>query len=272
MESTSLVKALGLLEATAGQPAGRTLAALAAEVGLAKPTAHRILKSLTALGYLQRTATGVYRQTAQMNRLVSGEPHRHLQAVAEPILQQLHEQTQETVNLGVLRNGQIVYLQVLESQQPLRRVATPNSVDPFHTTALGRAIVSHLPEGQRQSLLSAAKLDRRTVHTNVDRAKLVRILDQAAHDGCAIEVDQTDLGVTCIGAPILEDGTALAAISLSVPTARADRDALAALVKAVRGAARAVSIQLQQPAAELPKTRSPKQRSKRPKATARARH
>jgi IclR family acetate operon transcriptional repressor len=53
MESTSLTKALGLLEATAGHPAGRSLADLAAEVGMPKPTAHRILKSLTALGYLE---------------------------------------------------------------------------------------------------------------------------------------------------------------------------------------------------------------------------
>ena len=78
MESTSLTKALGLLEATAGHPAGRSLADLAAEVGMPKPTAHRILKSLTALGYLERPASGVYRQSPQMQRLVSDASVRRL--------------------------------------------------------------------------------------------------------------------------------------------------------------------------------------------------
>ena len=57
MESNSLTKALGLLEATAGHPEGRSLAKLASEVGMPKPTAHRILKTLTALGYLERPAS-----------------------------------------------------------------------------------------------------------------------------------------------------------------------------------------------------------------------
>jgi DNA-binding IclR family transcriptional regulator len=244
MESTSLVKALGLLEALAGEPDGRSLAALATEVGLAKPTAHRILKTLTALGYLERTATGVYRQTPQMNRLISSEQHRHVLELAEPILRALHEKTRETVNLGVLRYDQIVYLQVLESTQPLRRVATKNSVDPFYSTALGRAIASHLPETQRTSLVNVARLKQRTTHTNIDRKSLVGILDQAASDGYAMEVDETDVGVTCIGAPILEQGIAIAAISLSVPTARATGDALVGLIAGVRRAATVVSDQL----------------------------
>ena len=78
MELTSLSKALGLLEATAGHADGRTLADLAAEVGMPKPTAHRILKTLTTLGYLERPSAGVYRQSMQANRLVSDEATRRL--------------------------------------------------------------------------------------------------------------------------------------------------------------------------------------------------
>ena len=82
MESTSLTKALGLLEATAGHPQGRSLAELAAEVGMPKPTAHRILKSLTTLGYLERPRSGVYRQSPLVQRLVSDAAGRHLVAAA----------------------------------------------------------------------------------------------------------------------------------------------------------------------------------------------
>ncbi len=247
MESSSLVKALGLLEATAQEPAGRGLAILAAEVGLAKPTAHRILKTLVALGYLERSAGGVYRQTLQVNRLVSGEQPRRLLSIAEPVLRELHASTRETVNLGVLRYHQVVYLQVLESPQPLRRVATLNSTDPFHSTSLGRAIAGHLPAEQRESLLAAARLEKRTPRTTVDRAALSTILERVARDGYAVELDETDIGVTCIGAPIFEGGKPVAAISLSVPTARADRGALESFVRFVCAAARQVSTQLGKP-------------------------
>lgn len=248
MESTSLVKALAVLEATAADPAGRSLATLAAEVALPKPTIHRILKTLVTLGYLEHTSLGVYRQTPKVQRLVSNNQTGQLAAVADPVLRRLHGSTQETVNLGVLRGDQIVYLQVLESTQPLRRVATPSSVDPFHTTALGRAIVSHLPAVEQEALVRRAKLEKRTPHTNVDPASLTGILVQAKHDGYSLEVDETDVGVTCIGAPVLQNGVALGAISISVPTARASGEALSAIIEKVCGAAQDISRRLTTPA------------------------
>lgn len=244
MESTSLVKALGLLEATAQAAAGRQLADLAAEVGLAKPTAHRILKTLTSLGYLERTAGGVYRQTSQVQRLVSNDLDHRLHSVAAPLLNELHQKTLETVNLGVLRYDRVIYLTVLESPQPLRRVATPNSVDPFHCTALGRAIASHLPDEQRESLLQVARLDPSTNRTNTDRRKLEAILAKAARDGYAVEVDETDVGVTCVGAPILLGNVACAAVSLSVPTVRASDKLLPGLIACVRQTVRSISAAL----------------------------
>ena len=89
MESNSLTKALGLLEATAGHPEGRSLAELASEVGMPKPTAHRILKTLTALGYLERPASGVYRQSPQVKRLVSDAAVRRLIDAATRPLREL---------------------------------------------------------------------------------------------------------------------------------------------------------------------------------------
>ncbi len=233
MESTSLVKGLGLLEATALDPNGRLLAALAAEVGLSKPTAHRILKTLTKLGYLERAPGGIYRQSRKVQRLVCNGAIQDLLAVAEPHLKQLHERTLETVNLGVLRSDRVIYLRVLESPQPLRRVATPNSVDPFHSTALGRAIAARLAPEERESLLELAQLETNTPRTRADRKSLMAILDQVAREGYAVEVDETDVGVTCIGAAILEADVPVAAVSISVPTARAAGKQLRLLVAAV---------------------------------------
>jgi DNA-binding IclR family transcriptional regulator len=243
MESTSLTKALGLLEATAGHPDGRSLSDLAAELGMPKPTAHRILKSLTALGYLERPASGVYRQSPQMQRLVSDASVRRLIDAAARPLRDLHAKTQETVNLGMLRHDRVIYLDVIECTLPLRRVATRTS-DPFHTTALGRAIASRLPADRRTRLLARAKLDRLTTATIADRRRLSAEIEKAARQGYAIEESETDVGVACIGAPVCLGDEVLAAVSVSLPTARLDAAGRRRLVALVQKTAKTISTRL----------------------------
>jgi len=246
MESTSLTKALGLLEATAGHPQGRSLADLAAEVGMPKPTAHRLLKTLTALGYLERPAAGVYRQSPQVQRLVSDESVRLLVDAAAGPLRDLHTKTRETVNLGILRHDRVLYVDVLECTLPLRRVATRTS-DPFHTTALGRAIASRLPAERLARLLGRARLERRTAATITDRRRLAAAIATAAGQGHAVEENETDLGVTCIGAPVLDGDAVVAAISVSLPTARLEALGRQRLVDLVRETAARISARLRSP-------------------------
>jgi DNA-binding IclR family transcriptional regulator len=243
MESTSLTKALGLLEATAGHPAGRSLADLAAEVGMPKPTAHRILKTLTSLGYLERPGSGVYRQSPRVNRLVSDAAVRRLVDAAARPLRDLHAQTQETVNLGMLRHDRVLYLDVIECTLPLRRVAARTS-DPFHTTALGRAVASRLPEEHRARLLARAKLERCTAATIVDRRRLAAELDRARRQGYVVEENETDLGVACIGAAVGAGDEVAGAISVSLPTARLDAANRRRLIDLVRRTARTISARL----------------------------
>jgi IclR family transcriptional regulator, KDG regulon repressor len=241
MESTQLVKLFGLLETLAGHADGLPLAELAAEVGLAKPTAHRILKSLVALGYAERADGGVYRTTPAFRRLAAGADDRSLVRLADKPLRDLHRTTEETVNLGVLRHTRIVYLTVLESPQPLRRMVSPAMTDPFACTALGRAIVAHLPAARQAFLLKSVAIERRTPRTVVEPKELAAILADVRQTGVAVEEEETDLGVMCIGAPVFDRDGVAAAVSLTVPTVRATQVRRATLVELVRKAAVAVS-------------------------------
>jgi DNA-binding IclR family transcriptional regulator len=269
MESTSLTKALGLLEATAGHPDGRSLADLAAEVGMPKPTAHRILKTLTALGYLERPASGVYRQSPQVQRLVSDAAVRRLIDAAARPLRDLHAKTKETVNLGILRHDRVIYLDVLECTLPLRRVATRTS-DPFHTTALGRAIAARLPAELRSRLLDRARLTRRTNATITDRRRLAAEIERTARRGYAIEENETDVGVACIGMAVCVGDGAAGAISVSLPIARLDAASRRRLVDLVRKTARSISARLNASPGGRPTPRprcpSPRGRAKRARA------
>ena len=222
MESGTLVKAFDLLEALADRGKTATLAELAASVHLTKPTAHRILRSLLALGYVQHQPGGIYGLTPKLRWLTMGLGDRHLAAVAYPLLLRLHNDTKEEANLGVLKRGRISYISVLECSQSLRRVTDSQESDPIFCTALGRAIVAHLPIARQRQLLDSVPVEPRTPRTVTSPLEIRKILSTARSDGYAIERDQTDLGVTCIAAPVLLRGNPMAAISVSAPSARVD--------------------------------------------------
>ena len=244
MDSSVVSKLLGIFEATAGRADGVPLVEISAEVGLAKPTAHRILKQLVATGFMERCGPGVYRQTPQAWRLVSLDGDRRLTRAADKPLQNLWQATGETANVGVLRQGKVVYLTVLESPQPLRRSVSPTMTDPFACTALGRAIAAHLPAERLDYLLEHTAMEKRTPNTNVDPAAIRELLQAARDQGYAVEEDETDLGVMCLGAAIFDDGRVVAGVSLSAPTARASRGQRKAWAEEVRAAADDITARL----------------------------
>ena len=220
MESAHLVKVFSILEATAGKPQGVALADLAATVGLPKSTTHRLLKTLCTLGYTAKTDGGVYRQTGLIKRLAVGANDPYWVSVADPVMRQLHQQTGETINLGILRFEKVCYLHVIETKQTLRRSVSPQMTDPCFSTSLGRAIVAFLPTERQEFLLRHATIEKRTPKTVVDPDELMTILRQVRADGLATESDQTDLGVSCIAAPVFDAEGIAAAISLSAPQVR----------------------------------------------------
>lgn len=245
MESTVLVKAFRLLESLGGA-GDRSLGDLAGNLGMSKPTAHRVLSSLVELGYVQRRETGVYRLTDKLRRIAPPNDSTDLLAFARPVLVALHKRTGETTNLGVLRGSKVEYLLVLESTHALRRVVANTDADPFHCTSLGRAIVAHLPPAVRDELIAGAEMVRRTPKTVTQRTQLRGILDRVRETGYAIEEDETDVGVVCVGAPVFDRDSVCAAVSVSVPTARADGVSRARLVQAVRKAARQITHAIEQ--------------------------
>ncbi len=245
MKETSLVKGVLLLESLAALDSEATLAQLVEATGIVKPTAHRLLQSLVQLGYVQHRAGGFYQLTGRLGVVANGFGNSNLCHQAMPILQQVSQQTGETINLGVLRKTRIAYLIVLECQHALRRVASPGRTDPFYCTALGRAIVAHLPLPQQEQMLKSTEIAPRTEQTVTDRGQLREILEKVRQDGWAVEVDQNDLGVTCVSAPVFSGDQVLAAVSLSVPTIRSDGDRRKELVKAVRDTAAALTHQFE---------------------------
>src|ERR1700741_2425898 len=111
-----ITKVFRILEAIQGSSSGMTLKPICDVTGVHKSTAHRFLKHLERDGYLIRTEGGAYLIGPKFSQLSARANHRAtLQAVARPILWELWKSTSETVNLAVLDQGSVLYIEVIES-------------------------------------------------------------------------------------------------------------------------------------------------------------
>jgi DNA-binding IclR family transcriptional regulator len=236
-------KVLRILEALQGSSAGLGLKAICDLTGIHKSTAHRFLKHLEREGYLVRTEAGAYLIGPRLSQMSTrGSQGATLQAVARPILWELWKSTQETVNLAVLDQGTVLYVDVIESPHEFRlssRVGTRRSL---HVTALGKALAAFLPAELRASILSTIKFQPATPKTIMNLVQFRQELEKIRRQGYAVDDEEAVQGARCVSAPILSsDREPIAAVSVSGPVTRVSPNQVAALAGAVSSAARAIS-------------------------------
>lgn len=237
-EVAVLNKAMAILSLLAAE-VSCTVAHVCEVTGVTKPAAYRILKTLEAGGYVVRdndrreysvgpALFGLTRALRNSNELLQ---------LARPVMQQLNEDFDETVNIGVLNNGRIVYLDSIESSQRLRSTVQVAIRDHVHSTSLGKAILSMMPTDRAKSLLTEIDRPMLTPNTVKSVAKLLEQLAEFRAQGFAIDDEENELGSRCVGAAIVDpDGTPVAAISLSAPTSRMDRRTMMRVGAQVRDA------------------------------------
>ena len=239
-------KVFRILEAIQASPSGLTLKRLSDVTGIHKSTAHRFLKYLDRERYVLRTQAGTYMigpRFSQMN--AHANPWSTLQVLARPVLSDLWKSTGETVNLGALDQGTLLYIDVIESAHEFRlasRVGTRRSV---HSTALGKALTAFLPHEQRERVLATVQFQPLTPKTIMNLVQFRQELETIRMQGYAVDDEETTLGACCVSAPILDARReVVAAISVSGPVARVSSTQVPALARAVMNAASTISFKL----------------------------
>lgn len=221
MSIAVLDRAFSILEVLARTRRALTLAELAEEARLPKPTVHRILKSLRDLGYVaQNDRGGSYELSDRLASLHEYGRDEAVRAKALPLMQELHVAFDETVNLGLLEGIYVRYAHVIETTQPLRWIVKPGARDPFQTTALGRAIVANLPAEQQARVVTKACAALPSRGRKAARAALEQELAATLQRGFALEEEETVAGVACVALSLAFLGEPLAAVSVSVPVHR----------------------------------------------------
>jgi DNA-binding IclR family transcriptional regulator len=237
-------KVFKILEAIQASPSGLTLKPICEITGVHKSTAHRFLKHLERDGYVLRAEAGAYMIGPRLSNLGARSNHRvTLQAVARPILWDLWKSTGETVNMAVLDQGTVLYVEVLESPHEFRLASRVGIRRPLHATGLGKALAAFMPAEQRESALSTVTFQALTPKTITNMAQFRGELERVRMEGYSLDDEETTQGARCVSAPIFDaDRFAVAAVSVSAPVTRVTREQVPDLAAAVMAAARAVSV------------------------------
>jgi IclR family acetate operon transcriptional repressor len=239
-------KALQVLEVLGQEKRELSLAEICRRVGLPKTTTFRYLHTLQASGLVAHDPeTELYRLGSRLWELgQSAGEQLQLRKAARPYMEQLRARFNETVNLAVLDGSEIVYVEMLESKMSLRMQAVTGGRDAVYSTALGKAMLAHLPEDEWRDHLPA-RLARRTARTITSITALREDLAQTRARGYARDRGESEEGARCVGAAIFDQrGDVAAAISVSAPAVRLDDRNEREVAAAVMQAARAISRRL----------------------------
>ncbi len=242
-----LHKMLDILETIRESRSGLSLADLARALGLPKPTAYRIVATLESRGYIARNPAGHYLIARKLFDLQQDESEEQaLLRAAQPVMARLVDSCRETVNLGILDAGEVVVISTVESPQTIRMSSKVGNRRYLHSTALGKVLLSGLPEKEVQRLIRIQGLPRLTPRTIVTRQALAAELDLVRRQGFAMDNEENEPDGRCLGAPVLGvGGRIVAALSISAPIFRMDmtraRALAAELIEATRAASRVLT-------------------------------
>ncbi len=223
-----LGKTLDVLDAFSRSEGNQlSLQDLAAATKLNKNTVFRILYTLAEHGYVLKERHS-YQLGPKIGSLSNARLHRpDLLTVAGPYLSSLRDRFGETVNLGILDQGSIRYIDVRESRERFRLAERVGGSDPLHSTALGKAHLAFLRPEKVRSLMKEYGMAKQTEHTITSLSALRAELEAIRADGYAVDREESMLGAFCVAMPILgTDETPTAAISISGPTTRFNESAL----------------------------------------------
>lgn len=236
-----LLKEFGRGEAQLG------VSELGRRLGLGKSTVHRLLATLTAERLVEQDPeTGHYRLGLLMYDLgVSVALHSEIHAAGLPVLEQLRALTREAVQVAVLDGRETVYVDRLETPHSLRTFGRIGHRMPAHCTSTGKVLLAYAAPELLDMLLAGWELPRRTPYTITDPAAFRTELARVRRRGFAENVNESEVGVASIAAPIRDGrGRVIAAVSLVGPVVRLDGDSLRHLEPQITQAATAISRRL----------------------------
>lgn len=211
-----------LLDAIAKHDEAVSLKILSADTGLHPSTAFRILSSLAEQGFVERTDRGTYGLGIKLMQLGSRVSARaDFRKIALPIMEKLRDELGETINLTVREDDEVVYIERSVAKRMIKVEQVIGSRAPLHVTAVGKLMLGDQGEAACRSYAQRSKLPAYTSNTFNKITALLKECNASARLGYALDNEEAELGVGCIGTLIRDaSGKVVAGLSVSAPIER----------------------------------------------------
>lgn len=238
--STGIQKVIRVMQAMLVSDNPMPLADLADRLDMPKPTVHRLLAQLEEVGVAQRDLSGKgYTVGPTWLRLaIDALMVRAQQSPVQAIMRTLVDQIGESCNLGILHDLQILYLERVECDWPLRMQLHAGSRVPIHCTASGKLHLAQMNTRHRRTLLNKLQLQRYTANTLTDPAMLEEECKAIRATGISINREEYHLGLIGVAVPVSRsDGAMIATLAVHAPSFRMSIETALGYVELLRNAA-----------------------------------
>lgn len=220
----SLAKGFRVLEAFSPSAPQLTITEIAKSTGLDPGTVYRVVNTLSALGYLKKAdSSRHYRLTLKILDLGFNAIGRtDLRSFSRPVLRSLVGEVNEAASLAALDGTEVVYVERVHAG--LARLGVDTRIGtrlPAYCTAIGIAILAHLPDPEVVRILEASDLVKLTPKTPVTRAEIETRMKRVRRNGYILSDGEVVTGLRVLAVPILDvDGYPAASVSVAAPSVR----------------------------------------------------
>lgn len=224
---------------------GKALTALSDELKQSPATVYRILITLEGRGLVEFDHDAQVWHIGQRAFVIGSRFLRRTSLVdrARPIMRKLMEATGETANLGVEKEGLVLFLSQVETHSSIRAFFPPGTLSQMHASGIGKALLAHMDEDRLNRLLNTAELQAFTNRSITDASALKEDLARIRTRGFSFDNEEKTSGMRCIAAPVFDiNNEAIAGISVSGPTSRVSEAEIERLSRLVMEAAHQLTL------------------------------
>ena len=245
----SVTRALEILKLFRNGNSTLSVPEIIAQLELARTTAHDLVQTLLACGYLERVEEQPYRFKLGLCVFQLGctyEAQLDLAEEGRKIAREMSEASGETIQMAIRDGAEAVFLIRVDSNHMLRLVSAVGSKLPAHCTAVGKMLLSPLTEQELRALYKGqTRLSAMTLNSISSFEDLLKELAVVSKRGYAEDDCESNEDAKCLAAPIYDrNGGIRAAISITVPVTRMNADRKNELLRIVQGGAREISCRL----------------------------
>jgi DNA-binding IclR family transcriptional regulator len=215
-----IARAADVLRALEGRDEGLSLGQIAKQLELPRSTVQRIVDALDAENFVIAASPTARVKLGPALMRIAGSVRFHVAEVARPYIERLSGETGETVDLSIMDQDKLVFLDQVPGSHRLRAVSAVGVSFPLHCSANGKALLAAVDENQLGRLKKHMKLTPYTANTITSWKKLCAELDRIRREGIAYDREEHSLGISAVAAVVRSPSGELAAISVPTPTQR----------------------------------------------------